>query len=112
MKIEGKAKLLSIYIGEQDHFHHRPLYQVIVERLREKGLAGATVLRGIEGYGKSSRIHTASILRLSEDLPVVIQVIDREERIRSVLPVIDELVKEGLVTVQDLDVMIYRAEEG
>ncbi len=112
MKIEGKAKLLSIYIGEQDHFLHRPLYQVIVERLREKGLAGATVLRGIEGYGKSSRIHTASILRLSEDLPVVIQVIDREERIRSVLPVIDELVKEGLVTVQDLDVMIYRAEEG
>lgn len=112
MKIEGKAKLLSIYVGEQDHFHHRPLYQVIVERLREKGLAGATVLRGIEGYGKSSRIHTASIIRLSEDLPIVIQVIDREERIRSFLPVIDELVKEGLVTVQDVDVVIYRAEEG
>lgn len=112
MKIEGKAKMLTIYIGEQDHFHHRPLYQVIAESLREKGLAGATVLRGIEGFGKSSHIHTASVLRLSEDLPIVIQVIDREERIRSVLPVIDEMVKEGLVTVQDVDVMIYRGDEG
>lgn len=112
MKIEGEAKLLTIYVGEQDHYHHRPLYQAIVETLKEKGIAGATVFRGIEGYGKRSRIHTASILRLSEDLPVVIQVVDREERIRSVLPVIDEMVTEGLVTLQDADVIIYRADEG
>ncbi len=112
MKIEGKAKLLTVYIGEQDHHHHRPLYQVLVEKLRERGLAGATVLRGIEGYGKRSRIHTASILRLSEDLPVVIQVVDGEERIRSALPLIEELVTDGLVTLQDVDVILYRAEPG
>jgi PII-like signaling protein len=110
MKIEGEAKLLTIYIGEHDHYRHRPLYQVIVETLREKGVAGATVLRGIEGYGKRSRIHTASILRLSEDLPIVIQVIDNEERIRSILPAIDEMVPGGLVTLQAIDVMIYRPE--
>lgn len=109
MKIEGKAKLLSIYIGESDHHHHRPLYQVLVERLREQGLAGATVLRGIEGFGKSSRIHTAAILRLSEDLPVVVEVVDGEERIRAALPMIEEMVSEGLITLQDLEVIAYRA---
>ena len=111
MKIEGETKLLTIYIGEHDHYHHRPLYQVIVETLREKGIAGATVFRGIEGYGKRSRIHTASILRLSEDLPIVIQVVDRGERIKSILPIIDEMVPEGLVTLQPVDVMIYRSEK-
>ncbi len=110
MKIEGKAKVLSIYIGESDHHHHRPLYQVIVESLREKGLAGATVIRGIEGYGHHSRIHTAAILRLSEDLPILIQVVDTEERITSVMPLIDELVMEGLVTIEDVDVIIYRSK--
>lgn len=112
MKIEGEAKLLTIYIGEHDHYHHRPLYQAIMEMLRKKGFAGATVLRGIEGFGKSSRIHTASILRLSEDLPIVIEVVDKAERIDSVLPVIDEMVTEGLVTVQDVHVMIYRSGKG
>jgi len=111
MKIEGEVKLLTIYIGEHDHYHHRPLYQVIVETLREKGIAGATVLRGIEGYGKKSRIHTASILRLSEDLPIVIEVIDNEERIKSILPSIDEMVAEGLVTLQAVDVIIYRSDK-
>lgn len=112
MKIEGEAKLLTIYIGEHDHYHHRPLYQAIMEMLRKKGFAGATVLRGIEGFGKSSRIHTASILRLSEDLPIVIEVVDKAERIDSVLPVIDEMVTEGLVTAQDVHVMIYRSGKG
>lgn len=111
MKIEGEAKLLTIYIGEDDHYHHKPLYQAIVEMLREKGLAGATVLRGIEGFGKSSRIHTAAILRLSEDLPIVIEVIDKTERIDAVLPLIEEMVTEGLVTVQDVHVMIYRSDK-
>ena len=111
MRIEGKAKLLTIYIGESDKHRHRPLYQVIVELLREKGIAGATVVRGIEGFGKKSRIHTAAILRLSEDLPVVITVIDKEERINEVMPLIDELVTEGLVVIENVDVIAYRAEQ-
>jgi hypothetical protein len=111
MKIEGKAKALSIYIGESDHIHHRPLYQVIVEKLREKELAGATVIRGIEGYGRHSRIHTAAILRLSEDLPIMIQVVDTDERIAAVMPIIEELVTEGMVTVEDVDVIIYRSKQ-
>ncbi len=110
MKIEGKAKVLSIYIGEGDHLHHRPLYQVIVEKLRESALAGATVMRGIEGYGRHSRIHTAAILRLSEDLPILIQVVDTEERIASVMPFIEEMVSDGLVTLEDVDVIIYRSK--
>jgi uncharacterized protein len=107
MKIEGTAKRLTIYIGESDRFEHKPLYKSIVEALREKGVAGATVLRGIEGFGKTSRIHTAAILRLSEDLPIVIQVIDKEERIESVLPVIQDMVAKGLVTVEDVEVVTY-----
>lgn len=111
MKIEGEAKLLTVYIGEHDQYRHKPLYQAIVEMLRERGLAGATVLRGIEGFGKSSRIHTAAILRLSEDLPIMIEVVDKAERIDAILPVIDEMVTEGLVTVQDVHVMIYRSDK-
>ncbi len=111
MKIEGRAKVLSIYVGESDHVHHRPLYQVIVEKMREQGLAGATVMRGIEGYGRHSRIHTASIVRLSEDLPIMIQVVDTEERIASVMPLIEEMVTEGLVTIEDVDVIVYRSKE-
>jgi PII-like signaling protein len=109
MKIEGKAKKLTIYLGESDRWHHRPLYQALVEKLREHGVAGATALRGIEGFGKGSRIHTASLLRLSEDLPVLIQVVDREDRIASVLPVIDEMLTDGMVTIEDVDVITYRA---
>lgn len=109
MKIEGRAKSLTIFVGESDHYHHKPLYKALVETFREKGLAGATVIRGIEGFGKASRIHTASILRLSEDLPVMIRVVDTEEKIRSVLPIIDEMVTEGLVTLSDVEVIVYRA---
>ncbi len=111
MKVEGRAKLLSIYLGESDHLEHRPLYEVIIERLRERGLAGATVLRGVEGFGRHSRIHTASILRLSEDLPIVVQAVDTEEKIRAALPAIDELVTEGMVTLTDVDVIVYRSSD-
>lgn len=112
MKIEGPGKILRVYIGESDTWQGRPLYQAIVRRLREQGIAGATVLRGIEGFGAHSRLHTARILRLSEDLPIVIEVVDREYRIRDVLPILDEMVTEGLVTIEDVEVLVYRAPGG
>ena len=108
MKIEGPGKLLRIFIGESDRWHGRSLADAIVLMLREEGLAGATVVRGIEGFGADSRLHTAHVLRLSEDLPMVIEVVDREERIRSVLPKLDEMVQEGLVCVADVDIVMYR----
>jgi PII-like signaling protein len=112
VKIEGPGKILRVHIGESDTWQGRPLYQAIVRRLREQGLAGATVLRGIEGFGAHSRLHTARILRLSEDLPIVIEVVDREDRIRDALPILDEMVTEGLVTIEDVEVLVYRAPEG
>jgi uncharacterized protein len=113
MKIEGEGKLVRIFIGESDRWHGRPLYQAIVERVREEGLAGATVLRGIEGFGADSRLHTARLLRLSEDLPVVIEIVDSAEQIERILPVLDEMVGEGMVTVERVEVIAYRgrAEE-
>ena len=107
MKIEGPAKLVRIYIGEADCWHGKPLANALVERAKQEGLAGATVTRGIEGYGASSRIHTTSILRLSEDLPIKVEIVDLEERIRRFLPIIDEMVTEGLVTIQDCEVVKY-----
>ena len=107
MKIEGEARRVRVYIGESDHWHGKPLYTAIVERCREKGLAGATVLRGIEGYGAHSRIHTARILRLSEDLPIVVEIVDRAERIDELLPMLDEMVMEGLITVDTVHVLKY-----
>ena len=87
MNLRGRGKLLRIYVGESDTWHGKPLYQAIVERVRQEGMAGATVLRGIEGFGHASRLHTARILRLSEDLPVLIEIVDTEERIERVLPI-------------------------
>jgi len=107
-KIEGEGKLLRIFIGESDTWHGRPLYEAIVRRVRESGLAGATVLRGIEGFGADSRLHTSRILRLSEDLPVVIEIVDTPERIDEVLPLLDEMIGEGMVTVERVDVIAYR----
>ncbi len=107
MKITGPAKQVRIYIGESDQWHGKPLFVAIVERLKQHDVAGATVLRGIEGYGANSRVHTARILRLSEDLPVVIEVVDIAERIERVLPLLDEMVTEGLVTLQDVQVVKY-----
>ena len=112
MKIEGDGRLLRIFVGEADTWHGRPLYQAIVERVREEGLAGATVLRGIEGFGAHSRIHTSRILRLSEDLPVVIEIVDTAERIDRVRPLLDEMVREGMVTVERVEVVAYRAGGG
>jgi PII-like signaling protein len=108
MKIDGPGKWLRIYLGESDHWHGKPLYQAIVELLRREGMAGATVLRGIEGFGANSRIHTARILRLSEDLPVVVEVIDQADRIERVLPMLDEMVGEGLMTLMDVSIVFYR----
>ena len=107
MKIEGEARRVRVYIGESDRWQGRPLFTAIVERCRKDGIAGATVLRGIESYGANSRIHTARILQLSEDLPVVIDIVDRPERIDQLLPVLDEMVSEGLITLEDVHVVKY-----
>lgn len=109
MERDVDARLLRIFIGESDSRDGRPLYQIIVEELRRQGLAGATVLRGIEGFGKSSRLHTAHILRLSEDLPIVIECVDTADKVEAILPVLDEMIGDGLVTMERVDVRIYRA---
>jgi uncharacterized protein len=107
MKIQGPAKKVRIYIGESDNWHGKALYTAIAERARKEGLAGTTVIRGIEGFGANSRIHTASILRLSEDLPIVVEIVDTAERVEMFLPLLDEMVTEGLILVQDCDVIKY-----
>ena len=109
MKIEGQGKLLRIYIGESDTWHGKPLYQAIIERVHSEGLAGATAIRGIEGFGAESRIHTSRILRLSEDLPVLIEIADSAERIERILPLLDEMVTEGLVTLETVEIIAYRS---
>ena len=110
MQIPHDAVLLRIFIGESDRWHHQPLYEALVLKARELHLAGATVLRGPMGFGKSSRMHTAKILRLSMDLPLVIEIVDSEEKINSVLPVLDEMMKGGLVTLEKARVIDYRAD--
>lgn len=111
MRIDGPALLARIYIGESDRWEGRPLYEAIVYLLRERGIAGATVLRGIEGYGRAARVHTAQILRLSEDLPILIEVVDNEDRLRAVLPQIDAMVDGGLITLEHVEVIAYRSPE-
>ena len=108
MKLEGTALLVRIYLGESDQWHGKPLYQAIVEFLRERHIAGATVLRGIEGFGARSRLHTTRILRLSEDLPVLIEIVDEETRLRAVLPELDGMVGDGLITLEKVEVVAYR----
>src|ERR1041385_4435785 len=109
MKTPENGKLLRIFIGESDRWHHQPLYEAIVLKARELGLAGATVLRGPMGFGANSRLHTAKILRLSLDLPMIVEIIDSEEKINLLLPYLDEMVREGLVTLEDVRVLKYRA---
>jgi len=107
MRLHGSALRLTIFIGESDRYHHHPLSHEIVLRARKAGLAGASVVRGIEGYGASSDIHTARLLSLSEDLPLVIVIVDAEERIREFLPQLDELIGEGLVIIDPVEVVRY-----
>jgi PII-like signaling protein len=111
MKIPNEGYLLRIYIGESDKWHGTPLYEAIVLKARELHLAGATVLRGPMGFGAHSRLHTAKVLRLSEDLPIVIEVVDAKEKIDELMPHIDEMVQEGLVTLERVQVIQYRASE-
>ena len=108
MKIEGEGQLLRIFVGEDDRWDGMPLYEAIVRKAREQGMAGATVLRGMQGFGARSRIHTTKILRLSEDLPIVIEIVDKVERIQQILPILDEMVEEGLITLEKVHIMAYR----
>lgn len=109
MKFEGEGKLLRIFIGESDRFEGRPLYQALVERARAEGLAGATVLRGMEGFGASSHLHTSRILRLSEDLPIIVEIVDTAENIDRVMPAFDRMVGDGMMTLEKAEVITYRA---
>src|ERR1700761_2295394 len=111
MQIPEAALLLRIFVGESDRWEHKPLYEAIVLAAREAHLAGATVLRGPMGFGKASRLHTAKILRLSEDLPLVIEIVDSEEKINAFLPVLAKMVGGGLVTLEKVQVIHYRSGE-
>ena len=108
-KFEGERTLMRIHIGESDKWHGKPLYEAIVEMLRKEGFSGATVLRGVAGYGGSSVYHTDKILRLSQDLPIVLEVIESTERIEQLLPRLDEMVDGGLITLEKVRVILYRA---
>ena len=108
MTIDGPALRLRIYIGEADRWQGHPLHEALVGILRERRLAGATVTRGIEGFGRNAHLHTAKLLRLSEDLPIVIDVVDTEARIREILPELDAMVGDGLITVEPVEVVAYR----
>ncbi len=111
MKIPQDGYLLRVFLGESDKWQGRPLYEAIVMKARELHLAGATVLRGPMGFGAKSRLHTAKILRLSEDLPIIIEIVDAKEKIDTLLPHIDDMVKEGLVTLERVQVIKYRADK-
>ena len=107
MHITGPGLRMRIYVGETDHWHGRPLYDALVIRAREMGLAGATVVRGVEGFGAHSRLHTAKVLRLSENLPMVVEIVDREERVRAFMDECDAMIDGGLVTVEPVEIAKY-----
>jgi PII-like signaling protein len=111
MHLPSEGELLRIFIGSSDQYNSRPLHEVIVEEARKRGMAGATVLRGTLGFGAHSRIHTAKILRLSEDLPMVIEIVDSPERIEAFIPHLDTWMDEGMVTVEKVRVITYRHSE-
>jgi PII-like signaling protein len=108
VRLEGRGEMLTIFVGESDQHSHRPLYTEIVERARRAGLAGATVIRGVEGFGASARLHKVHALQLSEDAPVAVIVVDDPARIEAFLPVVEDLVGDGLVVREGLDVIVYR----
>ena len=107
-RFRGERTLMRVFIGESDKYHGKPLYEVLLERFRKKGLAGATVLRGVAGFGASSKVHTDKILRLSLDLPLIIEVVETEEAIQAILPDLDELIGGGLITLERANVILYR----
>ena len=107
-RFKGERTLMRIFIGESDKFHGKPLFQALLERLREKGFAGATVLRGVAGFGASSTVHTDKVLRLSLDLPIIIEVVETEEAIQGMLPDLDEMIGGGLITLERARVILYR----
>jgi PII-like signaling protein len=111
MKMEGEGRLLRIFIGESDRYEGKPLYDAIVRKARDEGLAGVTVLRGLEGFGADSHMHTAKVLRLSDDLPIVIEIVDKPERIDAFLPGLDAMVVEGMMTLEDVSIIAYRRSE-
>jgi PII-like signaling protein len=111
MKLAGEGLLVRIFIGESDRWDGASLYEAIVQRAREKGLAGATVLRGVEGFGAHNLIHTARIMRLAEDLPIIIEIVDQKEKIEAFLPELDNMIPEGLVTLEPVQVILYRARD-
>ena len=108
MKIPADGKLLRIFIGEQDQWNGQPLYEAIIHLAKKEGLAGATALKGFIGFGAKSHLHTTKLLRLSEDLPIVIEMVDSEEKINKFLPYLDKMVKEGLITLEKVNVVMYR----
>jgi uncharacterized protein len=111
MKIPEEGYLLRVFVGESDKHGHLPLYEAIVLKARETGLAGATVLRGVMGFGRHSVMHTAKILRLSEDLPMIVEIVDSLEKIEAFLPILDTMVHEGLVTLEQVRVIHYRSAQ-
>ena len=110
--IDGEQVLVRVFIGESDRWQHRPLADALIERLRREGFAGATAFRGIAGFGAHSVVHTANILRLSQDLPVVVEIVDTEAKVQELLPILDEMVAEGLVTMEKVRVLKYAARAG
>ena len=110
MSVPQEGSLLRIFVGESDRHGHHPLYEAIVLQARERGLAGATVSRGVMGYGKHSTLHTAKILRLSEDLPMIIEIVDSAEKIEAFLPVLEEMIGDGLVTLERVRVLQHKTE--
>ncbi|HMF39781.1 MAG TPA: DUF190 domain-containing protein [Polyangia bacterium] len=107
--LEGEQLLVRIFIGESDQWHHRPLHMALLERLRREGFAGATVTRAVAGFGARSVIHTAQILRLSEDLPMIVEIVDTAEHVERLKPILDEMIGEGLVTIEPVHVLKYLA---
>ena len=111
MKSSEDGKLLRVFIGESDVWQHEPLYRAIVLKARELGLAGATVLRGPMGFGANSRMHTAKLLELSTDLPIIVEIVDSPAKVQALLPFLDEAVTEGLITIEDVRILKYRHNE-
>jgi PII-like signaling protein len=111
MKIPSDGKLLRIFIGEQDKWNGKPLYEEIILLAKKQGMAGATAIKGFMGFGAKSHMHTTKLLRLSEDLPIIIEIVDSEEKINQFIPQIDEMVSEGLVTLEKANVIVYRAQK-